>query len=768
MDEVEEHVETLWMEADATDQRRLLVLAGDRTAGLDAAERALDVGNVERDAVTVVTKADHAVAAGGERLDPGDVGRLLGATRDAVVLDGHEGFSPNALGRVVGAVDGGGLFVLVVPPLGEWPALTTGFDRTIAAPPATPADVAGRFRQRLVTTLHEHPGVSVVDVDAGRVVSEGPTGDLELDPKSAPRTSAETVEEAPTRAAGGTFPDAAYEACETGGQRRALRAFERLERPGRAVVVEADRGRGKSAAAGLAAASLAAAGTGVLVTAPDERGAAELLSRARTLLVDLGVIDGQSGRNGESGDGPPTRLGTDSGGWVRFAPPSTAADRPGEPDVVVVDEAAGVPVRLLDCTLTAPAVAYVTTVHGYEGAGRGFAVRFRDHLAASDHDVREVRMAEPVRYARDDPVETWAFRALLLDATPAPAVAVESATAETTSYDRLDPERLLGNEALLRETVGLLARAHYRTEPDDLARLLDAPNVSVRALRHEGRIVSVALLAREGGIDRATRTRIYEGERIRGNMIPDVLSSQLRDKRAGEPVGQRVLRIATHEAVRSNGLGSHLLDRIESELGDRVDWLGAGFGATPALCRFWERNGYGTVHLSSTRNERSGEYSAVVLRPTSDAGRKLKNRHARRFVRRAAAVLADPLDDVAPDVVREVLFGAAPPEPVVPDLTDHEWRVVAAAAFGPGIYTAAPGAFRDLALAALVDGSGLSADAERLLVRKALQRWRWDAVASDLDYASRRAAMQSFGDAYRSLVDRYGGAAAEREADRYR
>ncbi|MFB6086935.1 MAG: GNAT family N-acetyltransferase, partial [Haloarculaceae archaeon] len=182
---------------------------------------------------------------------------------------------------------------------------------------------------------------------------------------------------------------------------------------------------------------------------------------------------------------------------------------------------------------------------------------------------------------------------------------------------------LLADEHLLREVFGLLVLAHYRTEPNDLARLLDAPNVSVRALLHEGHVVSVALLAREGDLPADLRASMYEGERVRGNMIPDVLTSQLRDENAGVPAGMRVLRIATHHAARSRGLGSALLDAIRAEFADEVDWLGTGYGATPDLVRFWAANGFRTVHLSTRRNETSGEHSVVMLDPTSDAGQRL-------------------------------------------------------------------------------------------------------------------------------------------------
>ncbi|MFB6281451.1 MAG: tRNA(Met) cytidine acetyltransferase TmcA [Haloferacaceae archaeon] len=747
MTDVAAHAAALRTEARAADERRLLVLAGDRTAGLRAAGAAVDAAGLAATAVS--DRADLGFAAA-ERLPPARSGDLLGTTREAVVLDCHAGFAPNVLGRVCGAVDGGGLLVLVVPPLDRWPDATTDFDRGLAVPPFDAADAGGRFRRRLVGTLRAHPGISIADVDAGRLVRDGRTGADAPPPRERPSVPADA-----------RFPAAAYEACLTADQARAVRALERLRDPGEAVVVAADRGRGKSAAAGLAAGALAADGRTVLVTAPDRRGADELFVRARALLDDLGTLDAAASDDRD--------LRTGIGGRVWFESAAAAGELAGDADAVVADEAAGLPVRRLSALLAAPAAAFVTTVHGYEGAGRGFAVRFRDRLAASEFAVTDVGMAEPIRYARDDPVEAWSFRALLLDATPAVEPAVADATPETVAYESLAPDDLLDDEHRLREAFGLLALAHYRTEPDDLARLLDAPNVRARALTHEGHVVSVALLAREGGLDADRRRAIYEGERIRGHMIPDVLTSQLRDEDAGRPVGERVLRIATHGAVRSRGLGSRLLAAVAEEVGDGADWLGAGFGATPRLLDFWAANGYGTVHLSTTRNERSGEYSAVVLRPTSDAGRALRDRHARRFRDRAAGVLADPLRDCDPDVVRRALRATdAPAAPLAATLDDHEWRVVAAAAYGPGLYVAAPGAVARLAVAGLVEGlDGLDARAERLLVRKALQGHPFERVADDLDFVSRRAAMRALGDACRPLVEAYGGPAARTERARY-
>jgi tRNA(Met) cytidine acetyltransferase len=797
--------------ATTTDQRRLLVLSGDREAGWNAAFEAVSGAGVDDDAVTAVTSREGVRF---ERVSPARAGSLLGTTRRLVVCDAHEGFSPNLLGRLAGVVDGGGLFVLVTPPLDDWPDRHTDFDDRLAVPPFSAHDVSGRFRRRLVDVLRSHPGVAVVDVDTGAVERDGATDDdtAVASSRTAERRSASVP--VPKEAA---FPRAAYEACLTGDQVRAVAALERLREGTAAVVVEAHRGRGKSSAAGLAAASLALDGRDVLVTAPRYRNAREGFVRGLALFETLGVDVDHDEDAHVIAVGPP---GGDDGGRIRFRRPAAALESVDTADVVIVDEAAALPVRILAGLLDAPRVGFFTTVHGYEGAGRGFSVRFRDRLHAAPHAVTDVRLDEPIRYARGDPVESLTFRALLLDARPPVEDLVVDASPTTVDYETLAPDDLAADEHRLREAFGLLVLAHYRTEPDDLARLLDAPNLTLRALVHDGHVTAVALLAREGGLGADRRASIYEGERVRGNMLPDVLTSQVRDEAAGVPVGYRVVRIATHHAVRSRGLGSALLDAVRAEVrqrdplaprlaagagsggeragndrdGDRddcgddgndddedrveeagVDWLGVGYGATPRLLSFWRENGFSAVYLSTSRNEASGEHSVVMLDPLSPAGTELRERHTRWFRDRLAGVLSDPLRGLDPDVVRAALRTVDGATTL--SLTAREWRVVVDASFGPGLYSVDPGAFRRLALRALTTGESerealtddrrLPPRAERLLVRKVLQGHPWPAVADELGFVSPSQCMKALGRAYRPLVERYGSDAAAAHRERY-
>ncbi|MEZ3114318.1 GNAT family N-acetyltransferase [Halobaculum sp. MBLA0147] len=837
-------VAALLAEARATDQRRLLVCHGNESACRDAVATITrtarestthddargtgshddtgahdDVGEPDTVDIAAITDADggpHGVA----RYEPHAADDLLGTTRDVIVVDGFSGVEPNTIGQTVGAVAGGGLYVVVLPPPEEWVDAVDDLRERLTVPPFAETDVGGAFRERLLATVDDHPGVAVYDADGDRLLRDGLTGETTEPPRSSgtlPQTAA--------------FPTAAYEACLTADQGSTLRRLERLRESGEVVVVEADRGRGKSSVAGLAAGSLAAAGADVVVTAPSVANAGPLFERAAELLDTLGreragaSADGRAGVESTTPD-PIEGIESDAGGSVRYVAPPALAETISEtgPDAVIVDEAAALPVARLVETLAAPAVAFVTTVHGYEGAGRGFAVRFRDRLADADHDVTETHLREPIRYAPDDPLESWAFRTLVLDARPAADSLVADANPETATYHRLDTAALRRDEHLLREVFGLLVRAHYRTEPTDLARLLDAPNLSVHALtvggsggdggsvggqrrhpggvtggseggeRHDrGHVVSVALVAREGGLSAARRDAIFRGERIRGNMLPDLLTGQLRDPDAGAPVGYRVMRIATHEAARRSGFGSRLLAELRADLADGLDdrpgfppadYLGTGFGATPGVVDFWRTNGYRTVHLSTTRNDTSGEHSAVLLRPVSEAGRALTRRHADGFRDRIGSVLADGLSNVDPDVVRATLRACdADPAPLA-ELTDYEWRIVVGAATGPGLYGTDPRPFRRLAVAALLGGprrrgaadgsddtgetaSPLSAREERLLVRKVLQARPWDDVAAALEYVSTGECMRALGEAYVAVVDALGGETARRERERY-
>jgi len=142
-------------DAQQANERRLLALTGDRAAGIDAAYTAIEAADVDDDAVRLVTTEEGFRY---ERLHPDHAAELLGTTREILVFDCHEGFSANALGQVTGTVDGGGLLVLLLPPLDELPTRLSALVDQVALPPFDRDDVGGRFRERLAHTLRSPSG----------------------------------------------------------------------------------------------------------------------------------------------------------------------------------------------------------------------------------------------------------------------------------------------------------------------------------------------------------------------------------------------------------------------------------------------------------------------------------------------------------------------------------------------------------------------------------------------------------------------------------
>ncbi|MFP3366547.1 hypothetical protein R0J93_23165, partial [Pseudoalteromonas sp. SIMBA_148] len=57
-------------------------------------------------------------------------------------------------------------------------------------------------------------------------------------------------------------------------------------------------------------------------------------------------------------------------------------------------------------------------VHGYEGTGRGFQLRFRHHLERQCPGWQALEMTTPVRWAPGDPLEALTDDLLLLSAQP--------------------------------------------------------------------------------------------------------------------------------------------------------------------------------------------------------------------------------------------------------------------------------------------------------------------------------------------------------------
>lgn len=535
-----------------------------------------------------------------------DSDKVLGKTHDNLVFDLRGSFSANDLGKVIPTVRGGGVVVLLTPPFEKWVAGKQKHHERLASPPYSVEDCRHLFVPRLVRKLYEHEGIWI---------QRGGRWEKESLDVGAPRARK------PKLPAKHQMPREIYGLSKTQDQIDVLGRLEALD--GRAVLT-ADRGRGKSAVLGLFIAGFRAVRdrkTEVVVVAPSREGVSTVFEFLERGLKVLGIPYGY--KNG-------IMLGKQI--KVVFEEPKAALDR--KADLFVVDEAAGIPLPVLKELAGKQPMVFSTTVHGYEGAGRTFTMRFIPFLGKHEG----LTMEEPIRYASDDPVEKWLFDTFLLDAEPE-----ELGKLGELAADSPTPKELFSDEPLLRSVVGLLVSAHYKNTPNDLQTLADAPHHFVQITRSDGKVAGVVQFAYEGGLPLP--------EKSEGNLIPSVIQRHYGLGEFTKLKGARIVRIVTHPRFWSRGVGSFSL----AALSPKVDWLGSSFGASAPLVRFWANNGYVPLALGPYRNPASGEYSLVVLHPLSGEARRLCDQLGREFARRFIRSLSDVYWDMEPEIVLEIL-----------------------------------------------------------------------------------------------------------------
>ena len=724
--EVESRAHSLLADARATNERRVLVLSGSHQTTLDTCYSLLESLPVGISETMYCGDADtfHCPS-----ILPRESKQLMGTTQSVIILDLFATTEPNVLGRVSGAVDGGGLLILLCNPPDTFESIITSFEQGLAVQPYSTEDVGSLFKRRLKQMLLAHDGIEWIDCETNAIIAECERGGSNESPDS------RELSYPPDH----TFSPEAYDACLTQGQVTALGRFERLQSANTVIQLSADRGRGKSSIAGIAAGALAELGLAVGITAPRHENVQALIAR----------IGEQHGSwNWEEGE----QLSFASGGSIQFFRPIGAQEAIQHRDIdcLLVDEAAGIPVPVLESYLALDRLAFCTTLHGYEGTGQGFATKFQSKLSAHEGDIYTISLTEPIRYAPDDPIERWVTHTLLLDASPPVGSVVTATSPDTISITQLKTGELAANEILLKHILGLLATAHYRTEPNDLARLLDAPNMSLFAALHDGFPIGVALIAKEGGIQPDRFAEIDEGKRLRGHMIPEMCYMHTRSSRLGESPGNRIVRIATHQAVRRRGIGSMLINYVRNAI-DASQWLGTGFGAQPDVIAFWASNGFVPAILSTTRNETSGNFSVVMLDQESTTLPIIET-HTDGFTERFAATLTDSHRTLDPATVRAIIKASRETYPI--QLTETERDILRVAAAGIGTYTIDPRGAKTLLLRTLSDPTVTNPldDADTaLLITKILQGHPWDVVKHQGGYPSVRTCRMAIGDALGKL-----------------
>ena len=496
-----------------------------------------------------------------------DTQKILGSTYGCLVLQDFEALTPNLLARTIETVEGGGLVVLLlrtVNSLRQLYAQTMDVHARFRGSGAhSNADLVPRFNERFILSLADCARCLVLDDELNVLpISKKHVKRFDSIQDDAEESSRqkERREVAELAASLRDVPPAGelVALARTPDQARAILAFidSLAERRARSVTtLTAPRGRGKSAALGLCLAAAVATGyASIFVTAPAVDNVAtvfEFLLKGLEALhydekTDYEVLKHKT----ESGVDVPARVdvfqsnesGPTTRQVVQYVSPSDS-HRLAHAELVIVDEAAALPLPVVEKLLGPYVVFLASTVTGYEGTGRALQLKLLAKLrkaharravtdaatqAASTvegnsqqkkgqqkvHEqrwakaseaakssvtkstLRELTLDAPVRYASGDAVEAWLHRALCLDSPTKSVYALKKglpAPVHCSLYE-VNRDALFSYHALserfLQRVMALYTAAHYKNSPNDLQLLSDAPAHPITTVNRSGSFCS--------------------------------------------------------------------------------------------------------------------------------------------------------------------------------------------------------------------------------------------------------------------------------------
>ncbi|MCL4141142.1 UNVERIFIED_CONTAM: hypothetical protein GTU68_008669 [Idotea baltica] len=498
---------------------------------------------------------------------------------------------------------------------------------------------------------------------------------------------------------------------QTADQQQAIKAILKVAKGHRRrpLVLSADRGRGKSAALGMAAAQLLSTGTQrILVTAPSFAAAEAVFKHAASLLPDA-----TSSRS----------LLQLADAELRFIAPDDLLQSAVQTDLLLIDEAAVIPSPMLaDMLRRYSRIVFSTTLHGYEGTGRGFAVRFQHLLEAMTPSWRRYNLVEPIRWDSNDALEAFSFEALLLNADPVEGELVSDAQLQHCEIERLDSKTLLGNEVKLRALFGLMVLAHYRTRPSDLQLLLNNDAITLYVISWHSHIVGTVWLVDEGELNADLSEAIYCGERrLKGHLLPQSLLAHSGLMSAGNLKYQRVLRIAIHPDLRRKGFATALIERVvDAAKANHVDIVGASFSADTQVMSFWHNCHFSSVRLGLQRDDVSGQHAVTLLHACSPKGALLVSKVQTRFEQQWPDMLALPFNHLDVEIVLAIFQQLD--QPIRP-LSEQDWHDIKRFSQHNATYETCHVAIRQFVILMIrhVAFKQLSERDQRLLVLRTLQ-----------------------------------------------
>lgn len=541
----------------------------------------------------------------------------LGQEISGAIIDVHQGLSADSLGIVSGMIQAGGLLILLTPPEPQWLELVNPENSRFLNTPLGLSDAYNSFTQHLINQWQTENVIWCRQGESCNIenwLHSTTENKLQL-PTDDQKNAVEAIHSV---------------------------AFGHRKRP---LVITADRGRGKSSSLGMAAIDCLLDGKKhIVITASrlDQTKAAfkHATESLYTLLeqgIELEIIINKP-------DHIEFRYEHESK-HIEFMAPDYLILNPSSADLLFVDEAAQLPTPLLKELLTRHhRMVFATTLHGYEGSGRGFELRFQKELDQHTPDWKACQLKQPIRWASHDPLEAAINQALLLNASIIDTDETEQSKSITPldlNFTEVTVNELLANPNLLESLFGLLVQAHYQTSPNDLQQLLNAPNIKIltAALRQpeQTEIIGAVLCVEEGKLNPSKN-------RAHGHLVPQLLTKNYAQTDFLMLATWRIMRIAINPSYQRKGIGHHLLQEVEKHASmARVDYISSSFGANEELLPFWFEQHFWPLHVGAKRDKASGCHNLVVAKPLSAMGRQALSCIQTRFQEQFPHLLLESL-----------------------------------------------------------------------------------------------------------------------------
>jgi tRNA(Met) cytidine acetyltransferase len=333
-------------------------------------------------------------------------------------------------------------------------------------------------------------------------------------------------------------------------------------------------------------------------------------------------------------------------------------------DLFVVDEAAAIPVGILKEIIRIKAKKiFISTIHGYEGAGRGFQHKFLHYLRKQKLiHYTEFSLNHPIRYLPGDSIEKLLNNTFFLDVElEQPKIDHKTLNKELIRLQEYkDPEYLFSEKGLsnFKQLFGLLIYAHYRNQPNDLLLLADSGKHFLAGIygndnQNNEKLLVSSQLAEEGEMTKQEILRVASGKFIEGNLISAVAIRHF-SKEFASLRGLRIVRIAAHPSLVNKGFG-RLAIELQNQIFATYDWVGVSYGATVKLMKFWRKFDFRSIHIRPIKTPETGECNIVVIHPISPLATSIINQASSDFLLQFLALLKQSLHSMKPELVIQIL-----------------------------------------------------------------------------------------------------------------